>query len=397
MSDQSEEFQAKSAEYPPLDLQPVHYFYAAVLSFIYILNFYIGGLILAFPVLIFWAFVFTSRNRPRSLGIACGIVCVGSILLIIDWNISFLIYLLAIYISYFYAYRYHQTAILIGIGVFLLNLILFYLLLPTTVSYRESNRYTQCRNNLKQLGLALHNYHDEYGSFPPAYVADENGKPMHSWRVLLLPYIDQKSLYDKYQFDEPWDGPNNSQLLKEFSGYLNIYQCPSDVTDEENQGFVSYLAVVDDRTAWPGAEARAIKEFSDGASNTILLIEAHTQGIHWMEPRDLTLKEAIDYLTTTDEDVIYPHPKDERYYKKASQCHYLLSDGKVSALTHGGDRKLIESLILLYDGLPKRDWYKAISPDQLRRLRLEVIFGLVLVLLITLWPLPWVWIKPRSA
>jgi hypothetical protein len=64
-------------------------------------------------------------------------------------------------------------------------------------------------NNLKQIGLALRNYHDAYGRFPPAYVADGHGPPMHSRRVLILPWLEKREIYDRYRFDEPWDGPNN--------------------------------------------------------------------------------------------------------------------------------------------------------------------------------------------
>src|SRR4051812_3837711 len=53
---------------------------------------------------------------------------------------------------------------------------------------REAPRRTKCKNHLKDIALALHNYHDAYGTFPPAYIADQNGRPMHSWRVLILPY-----------------------------------------------------------------------------------------------------------------------------------------------------------------------------------------------------------------
>src|SRR4029453_12945484 len=72
------------------------------------------------------------------------------------------------------------------------------LLLPAVQQAREAARRTQCKNNLKQIGLALHNYADVYGSFPPAYIADETDKPMHSWRVLILPFLDQDQLYKEY-------------------------------------------------------------------------------------------------------------------------------------------------------------------------------------------------------
>ena len=70
-----------------------------------------------------------------------------------------------------------------------------------------------CKNNLKQIALALHNYHQANGCFPPAYIADKNGRPMHSWRVLILPYLELDHLYKQYNFNEPWDGPNNKKLL----------------------------------------------------------------------------------------------------------------------------------------------------------------------------------------
>src|SRR5262245_15742705 len=95
-------------------------------------------------------------------------------------------------------------AILIPFGCFFL--------LPIGRYSPEAARRMQCSNHLKQIGLALQNYHDTFGSFPPAYIADSKGQPIHSWRVLILPFIEQRQLYDKYRFDEPWDGPNNSNL-----------------------------------------------------------------------------------------------------------------------------------------------------------------------------------------
>src|SRR6476661_8060061 len=102
--------------------------------------------------------------------------------------------------------------------------VLVALLLPAVQQAREAARRSQCKNNLKQIGLALHNYHDVNGCFPPAYIADENGKPMHSWRVLILPYLDQAALHTEYNFSEPWDGPNNSRLLARRPA---VYACPS--------------------------------------------------------------------------------------------------------------------------------------------------------------------------
>src|SRR5579872_1042254 len=76
--------------------------------------------------------------------------------------------------------------------------------LPAIQAAREAARRAQCANNLKMIGLALAQYESQYGRFPPAYIADADGKPMHSWRVLILPYLDEESLYSEYDFSEPW-------------------------------------------------------------------------------------------------------------------------------------------------------------------------------------------------
>ena len=90
---------------------------------------------------------------------------------------------------------------------------------------REAARRSQCANNLKQIALAMHNYHDVFKSFPPAVITDKNGRPMHSWRVAILPFIEQAALYKNYKFDEPWDGPNNRNLD---NIAIPVFRCPSD-------------------------------------------------------------------------------------------------------------------------------------------------------------------------
>src|SRR5262245_11036025 len=69
-------------------------------------------------------------------------------------------------------------------------------------------------NNLKQIGLALHNYHDTYGKLPPAAICDKAGKPLLSWRVAILPFIEQNALYKQFKLDEPWDSEHNKKLAE---------------------------------------------------------------------------------------------------------------------------------------------------------------------------------------
>ena len=156
-----------------------------------------------------------------------------------------------------------------------------------------------CLNNLKQIGIALHDYHDLYGSLPPACVTDENGEPMHSWRVLILPFMEHQPLYDKYDFDEPWNGPNNSKLLHPMP---RVYACPAN----GGSTFTSYVAVVGPATAWPGKTGSTFEELQDGMEQTALLIEHNHQDVPWMEPRDLEFDAALKLLVSGDSAGIHP-------------------------------------------------------------------------------------------
>lgn len=156
------------------------------------------------------------------------------------------------------------------------------MLLPAFQGEGTPRRRSQCTNNLKLIGLGLQNYYDVFKCFPPAYIADENGKPMHSWRVLILGFIEQKALYDRYDFNEPWNGPHNSQLAKEMPA---VFRCPH---DKANSGTMTdYVAVVGPETIWQPNQGTKFEDINDGSSNTIAVIEASGAGIHWMEPRDL--------------------------------------------------------------------------------------------------------------
>jgi hypothetical protein len=85
-------------------------------------------------------------------------------------------------------------------------------LMKLTQSVRGVAHRAKSQNNLKQLGIAIHSYHDVHG-FLPTDVRDADGKPLLSWRVLLLPYLEQEPLYRRFKLDEPWDSENNKPLL----------------------------------------------------------------------------------------------------------------------------------------------------------------------------------------
>jgi len=227
-------------------------------------------------------------------------------------------------------------------------LCLLCLLLPAVQVSREAPRRFQCMNNLKQIGLALLNYHHDHGCFPPAYIPDASGKPMHSWRVLLLPYLEQQALYDQYDFDEPWDGPNNSTLTA--TGPPN-YFCPSDPNPYQ-MGATNYLAVVGPTAAWAGAKPRRLDDFADGPHATLLVVEVANSGINWMEPRDLSFDRARARVNRKSPGGISsPHVRPGRYfYHDYTGANVLCADGSIRFLTDDVPPAVLERLLTIDGG-----------------------------------------------
>jgi hypothetical protein len=138
--------------------------------------------------------------------------------------------------------------------------------------------------------LALHLYHDEHERFPPAFVVGPDGERWHSWRALILPYLDEPGLADAYRYDEPWNGPHNSQLGKAAPGVFRSdwLDLPEDRT--------SYFAVVGRKTAWPAHQSLRLADFVDGTSNTLLVVEDSKNDVQWLEPRDLMTREFVNSM-----------------------------------------------------------------------------------------------------
>jgi prepilin-type processing-associated H-X9-DG protein len=164
-----------------------------------------------------------------------------------------------------------------AIGSILMVPVLLALLLPAV----QAARRAQCVNNLKQIALALQNYESSYGRFPGAAIVDKDGKPLLSWRVAILPYIEQSDLYDQFKLDEPWDSPSNKPLIARMP---RTFQCPSE--SDANGSTTHYQAITGAGTLCPGPEGLAVKDITDGTSNTIQVIEALTP-VDWTKPDDV--------------------------------------------------------------------------------------------------------------
>ncbi len=167
------------------------------------------------------------------------------------------------------------------------------------IGYLCARQFIRCAGTsarLQHIALALHNYHGEYDCFPPQYVVDGQGKPAHSWRVLILPYLGYGDLYARYRFDEPWNGPHNRLLATEMP-----YEYRSPFLDSTST-VSQYVGIAGESTPWQGATPLRWEDASrsvgktdspDDVDSLVWFIEMANSDVHWMEPRDAPLEQAL--------------------------------------------------------------------------------------------------------
>jgi len=154
---------------------------------------------------------------------------------------------------------------------------------PEIAQLRGSAAWTVSANNLRQLGLGLHNYHDANSRFPAPANYDDKGKPLLSWRVHLLPYVEEGELYKQFRLDEPWGSAHNKKLIAKMPA---VFRRPH--TRVGDEGKTTYLAPVGENTAFSRNKQTRLASFRDGTSNTILLVEASDDhAVSWTKPDDL--------------------------------------------------------------------------------------------------------------
>jgi hypothetical protein len=154
-------------------------------------------------------------------------------------------------------------------------------LVATIQKVRDSARRISSANNLKQLALAMHNYNDTNGHFPAAAVYDTNGKALLSWRVMLLPYLEQDALYKEFHLDEPWDSDHNKKLLEKMPAMF----ATGDEQALKNHG-THYQGFVGKGAIFDGKKGVKITDITDGTSNTIMVVEAK-KAVPWTKPDDV--------------------------------------------------------------------------------------------------------------
>ncbi|MBW3598772.1 MAG: DUF1559 domain-containing protein, partial [Planctomycetes bacterium] len=238
------------------------------------------------------------------------------------------------------------SAVLIILGVVAVGFlacggVLLALLLPAVQGARGAARQAACRNNLKQIAIAMHNYHDTYKTFPAAYVPDENGQPMHSWRMSILPFIESQPIYDQYDFNEPWDGPNNSQLAAMYPT-MPVYRCPAD--SESAPDSTSYMVITAPDGIFEGGEWTQMGEVTDGTSNTLLVVEVVGATSHWMAPVDLDVN-ALNAMINSVRD-------GTGLASGHGGVNIALADGSVYTLTESTDLETLRRLVTKSGGEP---------------------------------------------
>src|SRR5262249_44411131 len=158
----------------------------------------------------------------------------------------------------------------------------FFLVVPISDEVRDGRARSDSQINLKQISLALHNYHDANRAFPPSVVTSPDGRPLYSWRVLILPFIEQGHLFQQFKLDEPWASPHNLPLLARMPPQ---YAPPRPgLTAEPHATF--YQGFNGPGAFFEGSRKRRITDITDGTSNTIMLVEAG-EAVPWSKPADI--------------------------------------------------------------------------------------------------------------
>ena len=220
------------------------------------------------------------------------------------------------------------------------------LVTPATTAIREAARRTVCANNVRQIMLAILNYENANGHFPTdRVVTTADGTNLrHSWRVMILPYLENQQIYEMYDFNEPWNGPSNSKL--ESLTTWASYQCPSHDSGDKTP----YKLVVGSGTAFEDGKLRSYADIPDGSSKTIALIEDTANPVNWMEPSDLTVDQAVALLNGLDRKAC-SHMSETPFERRLVGANIARLDGSIWCWPPNPTKPISAGAFLINDGI----------------------------------------------
>jgi hypothetical protein len=152
--------------------------------------------------------------------------------------------------------------------------------LPCSFEILDGEGWARSAHSIQIIGEAVRLYEKKHGRLPPAAVTDKDGKPLYSWRVLILPYLGEETLYQQFKLDQPWDSPDNRKLLDQVPGYYAPGRIPTDPP-----GLTRYQVFVGPGTAFE-RDGLTFQDFPDGVESTLLVVEA-AEPVPWSKPADL--------------------------------------------------------------------------------------------------------------
>ncbi len=199
------------------------------------------------------------------------------------------------------------------------------LLLPAVQAAREAARRMTASNHMKQIGLGVHNYHAAYKKMPGP-IRDKKGKALLSWRVAILPFIEEQALYERFHLDEPWDSDHNIQLVDEIGDVFSDPSLPLP------KGQTVFRMMAGEKVGVKLEGETRFRDFLDGLSNTIMCMEVSPDhAVVWSNPEPFQPN-----MENPNADMGKAHP---------GGCHVLMYDGAVVFFTHSVDSDLFRGML----------------------------------------------------
>ena len=201
--------------------------------------------------------------------------------------------------------------------------------------FAAGSRRTQRMNNMRQIVLATLNYESAKGSLPARANFTEDGKPLLSWRVHILPYIEENELYERFKLDEPWDSPHNIKLLPLMP---DVYVDPSFKQARNNQaGKTRFVAPHGEGCLMSGQKGTTFRQMADGSSNTIAVVAVVPEAaVAWTKPSDWSVN--------------WEHPKQGLFNDKHRETIFARADGSADVLNSDISARTLKALLTIAGG-----------------------------------------------